>query len=122
MGAAPAFFAADSAPLTANDLAQLPPERYGALRLRLHPAVRWVTARYPIDRLWEATAMPAAVTAQPTTVLVMRPDLAVVHAVIEPAEAAVAHDPGHDLSAALARYLSRAVFSADSLNGQDGSA
>lgn len=133
-----AFFAADSPALTADALAQVPPEHYGNLRLRLHPAVRRVTADYPVDRLWEATSMPPDIARQATSVLVMRPELAVVHAVIEPAEAAflaataagktldeaaaaaLAHDSDYDLSAALARYLSRAVFTANTLNGQDG--
>lgn len=127
------FFAADDAPLTAEALSDVPADQYGGLRLRLHPAVRRVTAGYPVDRLWNASSMPGDVAREPASVLVMRPDLAVVHAVIGTADAAfleavasgqtldgacaaaLNEDPRHDLQAMLASHLSNAVFSIDTL-------
>lgn len=130
-----AFFAADAVPLTPEAVSSIPAERYSDLRLRLHPAVRWVTAQYPVDQLWEASAVPAHVAPQRVAVLVMRPNLAVVHTVITAADTVFLHavasgqtldgaaeavlneDPHHDLQTMLASHLSNGVFSIDSLGG-----
>ncbi|MDN5851131.1 MAG: DNA-binding domain-containing protein [Nitrococcus sp.] len=125
-----AFFAPDALALTGDALAQIPPQRYGDLKLRLHPAVRLVGGRYPMHRLWEADSLPTDLEAHDTWVLVMRPDLAILHAALSAADAALlaaeasgstvaaaaaaafGRDPDHDLPRALAWHLSHAVFSA----------
>lgn len=47
------FHAADHPPLSLDDLAQVPPERYPALRFRMTPASRLVSSDYPILRIWQ---------------------------------------------------------------------
>jgi hypothetical protein len=47
------FHAADSEPLDLGSLAAVPPERHDALRLRFHPASRFIEFGYPIFRIWE---------------------------------------------------------------------
>lgn len=49
-----ALYAADAPALDALALARVPPERQGAIRLRLHPSVRLVASRHPMVALWEA--------------------------------------------------------------------
>ena len=52
------------APATIEDLRQIDPEAYGALRLSLHPAVRLVSSHYPVVRIWmsnQAGATPEIV-------------------------------------------------------------
>ena len=51
-----AYFAADAPALTPDDLAAVPPERLGALRLALHPSARLVASEYPIHAIWLAAA------------------------------------------------------------------
>jgi Putative DNA-binding domain len=48
------FHAADGAPLDFEALARLGCEDYGAIRLRLHPAVRFVSSEHPVLAIWEA--------------------------------------------------------------------
>lgn len=47
------FHAADHAPLPLEKLAGVPPERYGQLRFRLHPASALLASDYPVHRIWE---------------------------------------------------------------------
>jgi hypothetical protein len=48
------FHAADAAPLDLAALARVPPEAYGRLRLRLHPAARLLECAHPVAAIWEA--------------------------------------------------------------------
>jgi hypothetical protein len=47
------FHSADQAPLALERLADVPPERYGQLRFRLHPASALLASDYPVHRIWE---------------------------------------------------------------------
>jgi len=49
-----AFDAADAAPLPASALAAVPPARWPALRLRLHPSVRRVALHWAVEPAWQA--------------------------------------------------------------------
>lgn len=49
-----AYFAEDAAALALADLARLPAERYGELKLHLHPACHLVRSRYPLGAIWHA--------------------------------------------------------------------
>ena len=48
------FMAADAAGLDFTRLAQVDPECYPRLRLRLHPAVRMVGSEHPVLAIWDA--------------------------------------------------------------------
>jgi len=48
-----AFFAADHPPLDRIRLAEVPPDRYSDLSLRLHPACRLLESQFPIDTIWQ---------------------------------------------------------------------
>ena len=48
-----AFHAADAPPFDLQRLAEVPPERHGALQFALHPTARLIQSRYPILRIWE---------------------------------------------------------------------
>lgn len=48
-----AYFESDRAGIDAASLTNVPPERYGGLRFKLHPAVRLLASRYPVLRIWE---------------------------------------------------------------------
>ena len=48
-----AFHAADAPPFNLQRLAEIPPERHGALLFALHPTARLIQSRYPILRIWE---------------------------------------------------------------------
>jgi hypothetical protein len=48
-----AYYAVDAAPLDLSRLAVVPPERYGELRLALHPAASLVASPYPVLRIWQ---------------------------------------------------------------------
>jgi Putative DNA-binding domain len=47
-----ACYTADVAPLDAAAFAELPPDRLGELRVRLHPSVSIVTSRHPAFSIW----------------------------------------------------------------------
>ena len=49
-----AYFADDAATLDISNLAQIPPEQYPDLILRVHPASYLVRSRYPISAIWHA--------------------------------------------------------------------
>lgn len=51
-----AFHAADRTPLTAEDLAAIPPEQAGELVFAFHPSAGLVASAFPIVSLWEASA------------------------------------------------------------------
>lgn len=79
-----AINAASNAPdlpaLASDMLAEVVPERVGALRFVMHPACRVVSSRYPVDRIWRANQPDAAaedfvdVFAGGTRLLVQRRD------------------------------------------------
>jgi hypothetical protein len=74
-----AYHAADTSPLTVDQLASLAPHRWEQTYIDLHPSVRIVTSPYPIVSIWEAHTRPGS----PSTIdssraedaLVARPDL-----------------------------------------------
>lgn len=73
-----AFHAADAPPLASERLGGVPPDRFGALTLALHPACRLLASAYPILRIWEANQPGAAdefvsLTEGGTRLLVRRP-------------------------------------------------
>lgn len=49
-----AYFAPDAEALRPETLAAIPAAEYPALRFTLHPSVRLVESRFPIDRVWQA--------------------------------------------------------------------
>jgi hypothetical protein len=49
-----AYFAEDQAIFNLERLAQFPPEQHPFLIFRVHPAVRIVRSRYPINAIWQA--------------------------------------------------------------------
>jgi hypothetical protein len=49
-----AYHAADAAPLSAADLAGVPPERLAQSGIRLHPSLRLVRSPFPILKIWNA--------------------------------------------------------------------
>ncbi len=71
-----AYHAADAQPLTAEALATLSPAAFVAARLRLAPAVRVITSRWPIYDIWRAntneTAPSPVMAAQ--SVVILRPE------------------------------------------------
>jgi hypothetical protein len=69
-----AYHAADTAPIAAETLAALAPERFMAARLHLAPALRWVASKYPVWSIWQAnTSGGAAPQMRPEAALVLRP-------------------------------------------------
>lgn len=123
------LFAADAPILTARSLQGMAMERFGALRLPLHPATRLVESDFAIARLWEAETLTRGVALGAESVLVTRNgegailqrrasagDAALLAAFAagmtldEAAEAAFEAEPGFDLQAALADHLARASF------------
>lgn len=123
------YYAADAPVLAPAALAELPQERYPALRLRLHPTARLLTSPWPIDGLWRGEVTPPPGPA-PAHVLVSRPCMAVStlaltageHALLaalsadatlaDAAEAALDAEPGLDLTTTLARHLAAGTFTA----------
>ena len=49
-----AFDSADAIPLAPEDLTQVPPQRWPALRLRFHASVRLHRFHYPVPQIWKA--------------------------------------------------------------------
>lgn len=47
------FYAADHALLPLEKLADVPPEQFGRLRCRIHPASALLASGYPVHRIWE---------------------------------------------------------------------
>ena len=90
-----AYHAADHAPLTLSDLAQISPEQYPALRFQLHPSARLLQSDYPIVRIWEVNQadyngdQQVDLNSGGCQVLVIRPQLAVKIVLLETAEYAL---------------------------------
>lgn len=125
------FHAADGAPLDFDRLARVAPERYGAIRFRLHPAVRFVSSEHPVLAIWEANQPGRDGTperdAAPERVLVRRDGFAVRPAIVderdwnflaaldlgatlEKAGSAIGESAGEYLADALARHASAGII------------
>jgi hypothetical protein len=76
-----AYHAADAKPLDPGAFAELPPDRLGDTRVRLHPSLSIVTSSHPIYSIWHMNQDPVRFTpASPwakEAVLVARPRLKV---------------------------------------------
>jgi hypothetical protein len=48
-----AYYAPDQAPLELQRLGEVSPDRYGDLRLKLHPAAALIQSDYPLGAIWE---------------------------------------------------------------------
>jgi hypothetical protein len=128
------FHAADHARLDPHALAAVPADRWGELRLRLHPASRLLVSPYPVLRIWEvnqegfAGDPTVALTQGESRVLVVRPgetvelcpltpgEYALLNALVgdevllAAVEAGLARDPDFDAVAFLARHVARGTL------------
>ena len=125
-----AYHAADRDALSLADLAALPPESVGALRLVPHPATRLLGSDYPIGSIWAAqqsAEVKALTTSAAETVLIVRPGAEVRVHVLPPSdagfaaallagesvmEAALEGEDGFDPGRALVGLVSLGAFSA----------
>lgn len=128
-----AFHAADATPLSPAVLAEIPQERLGDLRLRLHPSVQLVTSQYPALTMWrmnvgDGVPRPVDLASGGEDCLVVRPAADVEVRFVPPGGAAFvrrlgagaplgeAAQAGHDaaqsfdLSANLAGLISAGAF------------
>jgi hypothetical protein len=87
-----AYHAADAVPAAAGELADVPPERLGEVRLDLHPSLRLLRSRYAVVTLVaanRATAEPGPIDAgHAEDALVIRRDLEVTLVRLAPGAAA----------------------------------
>ena len=106
-----AHYAKDCAAFAIARLAAVPEDRFGDLRVTLHPACALLESRWPLAQLWRihqpgyAGAMAVAFDTGPERVLVYRPEFRVCVLALDPAEhafLAAAHD-GLRLDEAFAR-------------------
>jgi hypothetical protein len=85
-----AFDAADAAPITANDLARIPAEAWGSLRLKLHPSINRVAASDSVVEAWarldRGEAAPLFIASPPITWLVWRQRFTVHYRALSPEE------------------------------------
>ena len=130
-----AFHAADAEPADLSIIARLDPDRMPLLRLSMHPSAAVIGSSFPILSIWrtnsfDATVKPIALEAGGETVLIVRPHLDVVTAIMptasdrftaalaggatlgDAAQAAAAHAPDFDLATALAELFRRQAFAA----------
>jgi hypothetical protein len=128
-----AYFAADADPLDPLRLGAVDPSRIGGIRLRIHPATRLVSSRFPIFRIWsvnqpDVTDVPAVDMTAAEHVIITRPqyhvalreisaaDAAFVEAcrhnatLTDAAAAALGVAAGFDLQEALQRHLLAGTF------------
>jgi hypothetical protein len=106
-----AYHAADAVPLGPQDLAAVDPERIGALRLSLHPALQVVRSAHPVVTIWAMNAGEAELgpvdfdTAEDA--LILRPGPAVTVRTLPPGGAAfvLALSTGLPLAEAASRAL-----------------
>jgi hypothetical protein len=87
-----AFDAADAGELSAADLAAVPPERWGGLRLALSPSFRILELDTPAHTLWQALERgeePPAMQPAASEILVWRRGFSVYHRPAEREEAAL---------------------------------
>lgn len=129
------YHEADAQPLDATRLASVPADRQPWLRLKPHPATRFVASDYPVLRIWQTNqpgASPEAVALDEGGVrlIVARREGEVEMRLLGAAEdrwlralasgadleaatlAAFGVDPGFDLPACLARHLGLGTFAA----------
>lgn len=124
-----AFHAAQAAPLDLARLAAVPPQQYESLRLRLHPSARLLASPYPVARIWQVNQpgwrgeQTVALAEGGAQWLVIRrrlevkiepcrageyawlEHLAAGRPLGEATEAALAAEPGFDLTACLRRHI-----------------
>ena len=81
------FDGPDAAPLTLAALRDVPPERFGAVRLRLIPAHRLLAARFTISETWRAADPAPPPRAEIETLIVWRRDVDVFHRPVDVDEA-----------------------------------
>ncbi len=129
-----AFHAAEHAALAIERLAAVPPVQYGQLQFRLHPSAQLIASDYPILRIWQVNQLEYTeeatvnLAAGGVRLLVVRHGLEVIIESLsagddallrafaagqrfEAASAtALVAQPGHDLPAALRRYVAGAVI------------
>jgi|GEM_PF-91945 len=127
-----AYHAADAAPLTAANLAAVPPERLADLVLEPHPSLSILRSLYPVVTLWamNAGALPLAPIRDwvGEDALIVRPQMTVDVHPLPPggaaffcalstgltlgaaAESALAQAPGLDLAASLAALITTGAF------------
>ena len=123
-----AYFEADAEPLAADHLAGLAPNRYGRLRLNLHPTVRLIASDWPVWDLWDADTLPEPWPEAAQSVLIRRPantvdvvmltpgDFAFVSAAAggetlgQAAASGAGADTDFDLATALAGHLAGGTF------------
>lgn len=126
-----AYFEADAEPLYADHLAGLAPNRYGRLRLNLHPTVRLIVSDWPVWDLWDADTLPEPWPEAAQSVLVRRPantvdvvmltpgDFAFVSAAAggetlgQAAASGAGADTAFDLATCLAGHLAGGTFNSD---------
>jgi len=85
-----AFDAEDAPHLTRDDLARIPPDRWGGLRFALDPSVRVLRTGWPVNRLREASDREVplpSVEREDTAILVRRRDERVFHRALDPLDA-----------------------------------
>ena len=127
-----AYHAADAAPLTAADLAAVPPERLADLVFQPHPSLSILRSLYPVVTLWamNASALPLAPIRDwvGEDALIVRPQMTVDVHPLPPggaaffcalstgltlgaaAESALAQAPAFDLAASLAALITTGAF------------
>ena len=126
-----AYFEADAEPLYSDHLAGLAPNRYGRLRLNLHPTVRLIASDWPVWDLWDADTLPEPWPEAAQSVLVRRPantvdvvmltpgDFAFVSAAAggetlgQAAASGAGADTAFDLATCLAGHLAGGTFHSD---------
>ncbi|MCB1776387.1 MAG: putative DNA-binding domain-containing protein [Candidatus Competibacteraceae bacterium] len=134
-----ALFAAESAALTPAQLATVPPEELGDLRIKVRPTTRWLASVWPIHAIWAAhqpngPPLETVDLCQAESVMIWRRNgvvrqglltagecalltaFAAQRPLAEVAESGLESDPTLDFSAALARWLSERVLEAPIMN------
>lgn len=104
------YHAAEAVPLPKTAVAKLMSEAAAQPNLRLHPSARLMTSRFPVSRIWEVNAQPAAVNGKrrisggPEYLLIVRPRATVeVRRISRGAHAAlIALEQGLSITAAMA--------------------
>jgi hypothetical protein len=123
------FHEADHGPLPLEQLQAVPPERYGDLKFRLHPAARLIASSFPVHRIWEVnqpgySGDQTLELAEGEVRLLVKRSARIVELYVltsgewgflsvladgssfgEACEAAFAREPGFDLEPALRRWV-----------------
>lgn len=77
-----AYHAADTTPLTAHDVAAIPPHKIAELRLHFHPSARVLVSAYPVFSIWRTNTFdehvsPIGLEAEGESALISRASLEV---------------------------------------------